>query len=338
MKRKESTFLPDFFALPTVFSVVVMGALLALLLAIYDDAPFWDGLGRGALFIEWVALVSLALLGVLRHTLLRLPEWLAGLAAWLVVVVVTAVCAETAWIALFAGRVGVESSLSEVLRTTGIGAVVAALALRHLYVRHQWKLQIRSEAHARLQAFQARIRPHFLFNSLNTVASLTRSDPARAEQAVEDLADIFRATLGAPRGFVALEEELETVRLHLQIEALRLGERLHVEWEVEHAAHEVPLPPLVLQPLVENAVYHGIEPRAEGGIVHIGARLNGDMLALEVSNPRGQRTSHRDGNRMAIRNIRDRLREIYGRRALFEVEDTDELYRVRIVIPRETPP
>ena len=338
MKREENTFLPDFFALPTLFSVVVMGALLALLLAVYDGGPFWEGLGRSALFIEWVALVSLGLLGLARRPLARLPAWAAGLVAWLVAVAVTAVCAETAWIALYGGRGTEEQALAFVSRASLMGAVVAALVLRHLYVRDQWRRQIRAEAHARLQAFQARIRPHFLFNSLNTIAALTRGDPARAEKAVEDLADIFRATLGAPRGFVALEEELETVHRHLEIEALRLGERLHVEWAVSSEAHEVALPPLILQPLVENAVYHGIEPRPDGGVIRISGEVRGDLLVVEVSNPRNEAASRREGNRMALSNIRDRLNMIYGRRARLEVDESGDQYRVHLEFPKETPP
>ncbi|GAB6040979.1 sensor histidine kinase [Endothiovibrio diazotrophicus] len=337
MKQIDDNFLPDFFALPTVFSVVVMAALLALLLAIYGDIPFWDSLGRGALFIEWVALTSLAALGLLRRPLTRLPAWAAGLAAWLLVTLLTAACAEVAWLILHEGRHEPLLAFDFLLRTTAMGAVVAALALRHLYVRDQWKRQIRAEAHARLQAFQARIRPHFLFNSLNTVAALTRSDPARAERAVEDLADIFRATLGAPRGFIALEEELETVHRHLEIEGLRLGERLHLEWAVEPAAQEVAMPPLVLQPLVENAVYHGIEPRPEGGTIRIAARIDGDLLRLEVANPRNEAASRREGNRMALQNIRGRLQMIYGQRARLEVEEDQKQYRVRVEFPTETP-
>ncbi len=304
--RPDHPFLPHFHTPSVVLTVLAMGVLLSVLLALdEDDGPFLAVAGQRLLFIECIALISLAVLGLLRDRLNRLNHRLAAMTAWLVVVVVSLICAETVWVSHYS--VALPSSngaMAEFLiRVSGISAIVSALALHHLHVREQWRRQMQAESTSRLQAFQARMRPHFLFNSLNTVAALTRSDPKRAERAVEDLADIFRATLGAPRRFVALEEELEVIERHLEIESLRLGERLQVDWRIDRNCPEVAIPPLVVQPLVENAVYHGIEPRADGGTITIAARRHNGLITIEVTNPKAEPGGHRSGNHIAMENV-----------------------------------
>src|SRR5690606_31316183 len=150
-----------------------------------------------------------------------------------------------------------------VLRSLGVAGIVAAVALRYLYMQHEWKRRLESESAARIEALQARIRPHFLFNSLNTIAAMIEAAPKAAEAAVEDLADLFRAALAANSRLVPLCDELALARGYLALEHLRLGERLQVEWDVDTLPVDALVPPLTLQPLLENAVYHGIEPRVE---------------------------------------------------------------------------
>ena len=159
-----------------------------------------------------------------------------------------------------------------------------------------------------MRALQARIRPHFLFNSMNTIASLTRTDPERAEEAVEDLADLFRANLNEKRSSITLKEELEVARIYQRIEQLRLGERLHVIWDVADLPMRALVPGLLMQPLLENAIYHGIEPRPGGGIVTVSGALDGDIIALTVRNPLPEAGGDAHaGNRIALENIRERM-------------------------------
>jgi len=223
-------------------------------------------------------------------------------------------------------------------RNLGISAIISAVALRYLYVQHQWKQQVEAEARARVDALQARIRPHFLFNSLNTIAALTRSQPEQAEEAVEDLADMFRAILGG-RDRVPLEEEIEVAKRYLHMESLRLGERLKIEWDLQDLPLQQTIPPLLLQPLLENAVYHGIGPLPDGGTVSLrGYRDNKDVV-LEVSNPLpppGCESGH-DGNHMALENIRQRLELAFGSKGKLEVEEQNHHYRVRMRFPEELP-
>src|SRR5260221_9716705 len=167
----------------------------------------------------------------------------------------------------------------------GIGAIVAALALRYFYVSGEWRHNVELQARARVHALQARIRPHFLFNSMNTIAALTRPAPAPAEGAVQDLADLFRANLNEKRSNIPLKEELEVARIYQRIEQLRLGERLHVIWDVTALPMRALVPGLLMQPLLENAIYHGIEPRPTGGTVIVSGALDDDIIGLTVKNP-----------------------------------------------------
>ena len=188
-------------------------------------------------------------------------------------------------------------------------------------------------AEARLQALQARIRPHFLFNSLNAVLSLIREDPRRAEQLLEDLCDLFRVLMADNRQLRPLDDEIGLARQYLGIEQLRLGERLQIEWDIAQAPSDALIPPLVLQPLLENAVYHGIEPRSESGTIHIRIYRQGDRVHLLLRNPYRPESERHGGNRMALANIRERLALHFDAEAGIKTTATDESYEVRIVIP-----
>jgi two-component system sensor histidine kinase AlgZ len=185
-----------------------------------------------------------------------------------------------------------------------------------------------------LQALQARIRPHFLFNTINAVLSIVRSDPKRAETALEDMSDLFRMAMSEPHELVELSREIELARQYLGIETLRLGERLKVHWDTQNMPADALIPPLILQPLLENAVYHGIEPLAEGGTIEVSLYLERDELHLEVSNPMQERTiSRTDGHKMALSNIRERLDLLFDVEAQYNVENAGDHYRVHILIP-----
>ena len=170
--------------------------------------------------------------------------------------------------------------------------MVTALALRYFYVTHEWRHNVELQAKARVHALQARIRPHFLFNSMNTIAALTRSNPARAEEAVQDLADLFRANLNEKRNQISLAEEIDVARTYQRMEQLRLGDRLHVDWKIDSLPTDALVPGLTLQPLLENAIYHGVEPRPDGGVVTVTGEFNKGMITIVVTQPgAGRRTS-----------------------------------------------
>ena len=188
-------------------------------------------------------------------------------------------------------------------------------------------------AEARLQALQARIRPHFLFNSINAVLSLIRQEPRRAERALEDMADLFRVLMADNRELTPLTRELELCREYLSLEELRLGDRLRVEWHIDKMPGDALIPPLVLQPLLENAVYHGIEPRTEPGVISIDIYLAREQVHAVLRNPYQHGGSHHAGNKMALANIRERLQLHFDAEASLTTRVGDEAYQVHIIMP-----
>jgi two-component system sensor histidine kinase AlgZ len=210
------------------------------------------------------------------------------------------------------------------LRHALISLIMSALLLRYFYLQTQWQRQQQAELRARIESLQARIRPHFLFNSLNSIASLILSNPLRAEQAVLDLSDLFRASLAKPGTLVSWQDELELAKRYLSIERYRLGERLKVEWDVDGVPLDLPIPQLTLQPLLENALIHGIQPRVEGGLVQVQASYQGGLFELSVSNPyQVDPERSTGGTRQALVNIDARLTALFGPRASLSVDRRD---------------
>ena len=341
----RSLNLPDFCAARAVLAVVLIVTLTAVVLAVARQSTglsFWLDLARTSLFLLWAGLGSAAALCLLRTRLAALP---LGVASALALGSVLAVIALVALGVLWLGSSAVLGLRATNLllpiapqrffaASLGIGAIISALALRYFYVTGEWRRNVELQARARVRALQARIRPHFLFNSMNTIAALTRSDPARAEEAVEDLADLFRANLNEKRSSITLKEELEVARIYQRIEQLRLGERLHVIWDVAELPMRALVPGLLMQPLLENAIYHGIEPRPTGGIVTVSGALDGDVIGLTVRNPLPDAgEAARAGNRVALDNIRERMDLIYPGRSSVEANRVGDEYVVRLRFP-----
>jgi len=344
----ESFYLPDFCSSRAALGIVLIVELTAILLALarQGGAPgaapdFWAELARASLFLLWVGLVCAALLCWSRKRLERLTVARGSAAVLLLLSAAIAAISAAAYfigrsqLAIGAGTAAFFPSTAGpfLLRNVAIGFVIIAIALRYFYVTHQWRRNIEMRAAARVHALQARIRPHFLFNSMNTIASLTRSDPVLAEQAVQDLADLFRASLSDQRQTITLEEELEVARTYQRIEELRLGGRLHVNWDVDRLPRDARVPGLLLQPLIENAIYHGIEPRPDGGTVSVVGELAGELITIIVRNPVAERQSEREGNRLALANIRERLALLYGDIALVKAGRFEHEYIVTLRFP-----
>ncbi|HFD81223.1 MAG TPA: sensor histidine kinase [Gammaproteobacteria bacterium] len=337
--QQQTLFLPSFCDIRMVFVVVVIAELLALVLVLGNDGSDpWGELGLVSLFLQWIALSSAAVLCLARPLLARLGNLAAALSSYLLLLLTTAAITEVAW------RIGALETAATagehaafLFRNLGISAILSALVLHYLYVQHQWRQKVQAEAQARVQALQARIRPHFLFNSMNSIAALTRTDPERAEQAVQDLSDLFRVTLREASERVTLDEELGVARGYLRMESLRLGDRLRVDWDIERLPRKRLVPSLILQPLLENAVYHGVEPLPEGGRILISGAAEGRRVHISVRNPRApQRTAvHRRGNRMALENIRLRLQLAFGGQAGVALREIGDEFETTLYFPRE---
>ena len=220
------------------------------------------------------------------------------------------------------------------MRNLAIALILIGLALRYFYLHYESELRLQVQAQARLQALQARIRPHFLFNSMNTIASLTHDQPDLAEHAIENLSDLFRASLAAEAS-ISLQQELELTRSYIDLEALRLGDRLEVNWQLPAEEPLLHLPALTLQPLVENAIYHGIEPLSDGGVIDIVIDAADANIEISISNPliSVQNASQRKGNQMALENIRERLALAFDGAASMDLSETESRYTVKLTIP-----
>lgn len=338
--RQEALFLPGFCDIRMVFAVVVIAELLAFVLVLAAAGQdFWGDLGLVSLFLQWIALTGAAVLCLARPMLARVGNAAAALTSYLLLLLTTAIISELAF--QLADRGGLAAGPTDhagfLFRNLGISAIISALVLRYLYVQHQWRQQIKAEGQARVQALQARIRPHFLFNSMNSIASLTRSDPERAEMAVQDLSDLFRVTLREASDRVTLEEEIEVAKRYLRMEQLRLGNRLQVEWDIERLPRKRMVPSLILQPLLENAVYHGIEPLSQGGRITIGGTAEGRRISVVIRNPRALKgaEAHREGNRIALENIRLRLQLAFGAHAGVALTEVHDEFETTLYFPRE---
>lgn len=336
---RTDTVLPELCTPPQTLTLIVIAALVALALAVASAGAgrFWDTLGRLALLCEFLTLASGAGVCLLRRPLARYGTAPAMLGLFLVLVLLAWGVAEGAWSLLraygeSAPLAGPWAQAVWVGRIVLVAAIVDAMLLRYFYVSAAWRENVRREAASRLEALTTRVRPHFLFNTLNTAAALVREQPGAAEQTLENLAELFRASLGDRDSRVPLAEELDITERYLEIEALRLGERLRLDWSVDEDTRRALVPPLLLQTLVENAVTHGIEPLAGGGTLKIAAWRETGSLRLRVANPReGAGGEGRHG--IGLAGARARLQLAFGGEAALDIAETGDAFEVGVRCP-----
>lgn len=336
--READTFIPDLCRVRAVFLLLVTTELVAILFALVRGAETWldwEYLGLVSLLAEWTVLTSAALICLLRNQFRKLSV------AMTTVSVLALVLADLAIFSLAADHlIGYGSdaaSRQQLGRNLLIAALVTLMILRYFYLQHRWRIQKQAELQSRLSALQARIQPHFLFNSMNSIAALIESDPARAEDAVLDLSELFRASLQTAQQWIRLADELALCRRYLAIESLRLGPRLQQHWNLDPSTDGQALPPLTLQPLLENAVYHGIQPRPEGGLVQVESERRGNWVYLLIRNPLPtEQALQHEGNRMALANIRARLQMVFDDQAVLKASRHDGWYTVTLRLPWRT--
>jgi len=336
---QRGLLLPNLCTVQAVFVLILAAELLVLVYQLLQSSlpTFnWNSFASHSLLALWQVLVSAALLCAGRRTIARLPLW-AGSTVSLVLLMMVSAGITVTLPSLLQGRLQVAPWI--IARNQLVTAVIAGAALRYFYMQQQLRLREQTALQARIDALQARIRPHFLFNSMNSIASLIATDPDKAEQAVLDLCDLFRASLAQADGTVAVGDEIDLCRKYAAIEQLRLGDRLQLDWQVEALPPTATIPLLSLQPLLENAIYHGIQPRPQGGCVRIEAHVDAQQCRILVSNPLpGTATPKTDGNRIAINNIRDRLHAIYGPAASLDLRINGQQFVATLTIPLVTTP
>lgn len=339
----SQTFLPNVgsgaVAIRVLFAAIVVAVVLALGRNASLESATWQDFGVLSLFSLGIGLVAAVLLAVFARGIRRMSLTAGSVSVFILLLAAVALGMEGVFYGLyefgFMPTRWPENHASLLTRALAIGAIVAAFGLRYLVLAHRAEIDAKAEQEARMQALQSRIRPHFLFNSMNSIASLTRSDPARAEAALQDLADLFRVLLADARKLVPISAEREISRQYLEIEKLRLGDRLKIVWSVNNIPRNALVPALTLQPLLENAIYHGIEPRFGGGTVKIELWTEGETLFFMISNPLPEvpKHAHGKGNKIALDNIRQRLSTHFGANASMQHFDDGAQYHVKIKMP-----
>ena len=334
--RVEHSPLPDFCRLPALFALFVVGALTVTVMWLArDNQRDLPAYSVSMLFVTWLALVIAVALCKLRPLLQRLPGRMPYVGVWLLIVLIVLVASAVArWIDGSLQMHLIGSSMGQFVRDNAvIAALLGAAMLRYFYVLAQWQVRLAAVSRAQVEALQARIRPHFLFNSMNTVAALIRIDPAAAERTVEDLSELFRAALGqhdTDNG--TLGDELALIDRYLAIEQLRFGTRLRVQRALDDLPTDFPLPRLLLQPLVENAVRHGIQPLREGGEVSLRGQRDGNGVRIEISNPLPT-TPAEPGNGHGLDSVRQRVAYRYGPQAKVQAGPQGDRFVVLLQLP-----
>jgi two-component system sensor histidine kinase AlgZ len=330
----DGFFLPDLCNARAILVLLIVSEALVMALTLVESgiANFsWTRFGLVSLFVQWIALVSVAVLCQLRVVLAGVSIVVASLVAMLVIQVITLAIGLLGDILLPSGQL--DTNWLWVARNQLVSAIFSSMALRYFYVQSQWRLQTQAELRSRLAALQANIRPHFFFNTLNTVASLIVIDPEKAEHMLMELAQLFRAVLKGADATTSLKEEFELGRGYLDIEQTRLGERLQVEWDLPHSLPDLQVPQLILQPLLENAVYHGIQPVVEAGNIRIAMRPVSTGWEIVITNSKAAESSNTGGNRIAHQNIRARLDAHFVQNTGLEVNDMGSSYEARLLLP-----
>ncbi len=330
--RPEHFVIPELCNTTAITLLVLFSQLLVVILVFAGNELSWVRFGLMSLFVQWIALGSAGLLCLLRQPLSKLSLPLGSTLAFGVVMCVTLAVSFTAEAVVpSGGDMGLR-----VLGQLTIAGIITALVLRYFYVQQRLRLQEQAELQSRIQALQSRIRPHFLFNSMNIIASLIAVDPDTAESVVEDLSELFRASLNDAGNQVPISEELDLCERYIRIESLRLGERLQMVWDVDELSPSTRIPMLTLQPLLENAIYHGIQPLPEGGTIEISVKDDDDFVQIKILNPvpPPSQVSESQGNRMALQNIRSRLSVLYGTRATLDTDAGAETFVTQLRFPK----
>jgi two-component system sensor histidine kinase AlgZ len=327
---KAEGLLPDFCSGAVLANAALLAQALAIVAALIAPpitASALSDLFLISLFLHWIMLVSVACLCVARPWLNRLARSRALAGAYLILLTVILLVGELALWALAAFGALPDARppwyLLFHVQNLSIGALVGLLALRVLVARHDLRRSTIAESQARAELLRSRIRPHFLFNSMNIIAGLVRLSPKVAERAIEDLSDLFRLMLDEGKDLVPVPFEVEVARKYLELERLRLEERLRTEFEVAALPRTARTPALILQTLAEQAVQQGIEPRAEGGTVRIRLGAAGERLQLAVEAPAPEPGARRawDDGEAALESLRLRLKDHYGAEATLRVEE-----------------
>ncbi|MBX2809987.1 MAG: histidine kinase [Cellvibrionaceae bacterium] len=328
--HQQEPLLPELCAPTTLLALIIIGELLSLTLLLFNNtATFidWAAFGSLSMLIQWILLTSVLLLCHLRPFLNRCHPIINGSLAYGSCLLIAALIL---WLTQWLFSTGFNVSLW--FKHWLIAGIVSGILLRYLYLQQQLSNHRQAELQSHLKALQARIKPHFLFNSMNTIASLVRIDAAKAETAIEDLSELFRANLQMP-GLVSLEQEITLCRRYIAIEQMRLGDRLQINWDYPLPLPKIHIPSLSLQPLLENAIVHGIEPMIDGGTVNMSIITQKTQVIIAINNPRTSHANDTPGHQLAQHNLAKRLSLHFGNKSKMKIEQHPKYYQVHLTLP-----
>ena len=342
VKDASESFLPNFCKGEMIVNVLVIGEMLALVITLVStrlSPSLYKDLLIISIFVQWIALTSVATLCALRNFLNRLNRPQAIGLTYILLLLVTVVVTEAYfWVLWLTGKLAQPHPDwygTIHIQVFAVSVVVNAVGLKYLLGVHELQQRTASEERAKLSALQARIRPHFVFNSLNIIASLTRTEPSKAEEAIENMADLFRMMLGDAEATVPLKKEIEVTHKYLAVEQLRLDERLKVEWDIGKFARRAAVPVLTLQPMLENAIRHGVEPSPTGGLITVRLWEENEKINIEVTHTLPPRRTRReiDEENRAVEEMRLRLNSYYGELAAVASNEKDGHLAVTVKLP-----
>ena len=336
-------FLPDFASFGNAIRIILLAEIVAVIVTIGRNSSFdqqaWQDLNLLSAFALILSFCTVVALKLVTPLIARMPLKNGAVAVFLLLLCVTIIGTEAMIFALYDLEL-INERWPEwreplLMRSLMITAIIGIPGLRYLILTHRAVIDAKEQQESKMQALQSRIRPHFLFNSLNSIASLTKTDPDKAEAVLHDLADLFRVLLADARKLVPISTEREISRQYLEIEKVRLGDRIRVQWNVGNIPRAAQIPALTLQPLLENAIYHGIETRFGGGTLKIDLWAEGEVLNIMISNPLPEESgkSHTKGNKIALDNIRQRLETQFGSAAEMQFFEEAGQYHVKIRMP-----
>ena len=341
-ETRDSDFLPDFCNAAVIINVVIVAEMLALVITLVTRRISFNllqDLLLISLFIQWIALTGVAVLCYARKQLNRLSNLRALGMAYLLLLCITVLVSElTVWLLYWIKTIPTPRPQWYTyfhIQNLTVSIVVNALVLRYFLAKHELKQRTLSEAHAKVEALQSRIRPHFVFNSLNIIASLARTAPDKAEAAIEDMAELFRKMLNTDETLVPVKNEIDVANKYLSLEGLRLDNRLAVNWNIGKFPRKAVMPVLTLQPLLENAIRHGIENLPAGGVIDVGLREENNHIHITVTNPvpKTKRKDEVSSHSRSLDNIQTRFKDQYGRTAKLETKEENNQFTVTVVLP-----
>jgi two-component system sensor histidine kinase AlgZ len=334
--KQTAPLLPYLCEAPALLGLIIVGELLAFVLVLAESQSLmsWSKFGNISMIVQWIILSSALLLCQLRHRLNGMDAISSGCLAYSICLLISAT---VLWIAQLITLEPFNFILW--LKYFLIAAIFSGILLRYLYVQQQLRNQQQAELQSRLQSLQSRIRPHFLFNSMNTIASLISIDPQAAEKAVENLSDLFRSNL-QDADLVPLADEITLCQRYIDIEQMRLADRLTMVWDISDPIPEISVPSLFLQPLLENAIYHGIQRLPEGGKVTLSIREDTNTIYINIANPTPILSASEtdEGHHIALTNIKNRLQLHYKNKATINTKQSaqNNCFTVDISLPKKS--